>query len=110
VSAKRLSSALADAEAVLDFSSVAGNQLLYTALKDIENKNFYLLIGTTGLDKAMIKSWKSLANQRKHYLLFAPNTSLGIMFMTQIAKQLAAKMANHGFDIEIVESHHRNKI
>lgn len=104
---KDLAKALKEIDIIIDFSNIDGNHLLYQALESIEDKA--VLIGTTGLSKERRDLWKKLAIDNSHRILFAPNTSLGVLLTMKVTQQLAATLHPRDFDIEIVESHHRHK-
>lgn len=94
---------------VLDFSTAEGNELLREAVSQASIKGLRVLIGTTGLSEASIKAWKTVAREQSLSLLMAPNTSLGILLMAKAALVAAAPLAKLGFDIEVIETHHRQK-
>lgn len=66
-----------------------------------------MVIGTTGFsaeEKAMLK-----AASKDIAIVFAPNMSVGVNVTFKLL-EVAAKVLNEGYDIEIIESHHRHKI
>jgi 4-hydroxy-tetrahydrodipicolinate reductase len=66
-----------------------------------------LVIGTTGFDedgKARIRD-----AARTIPVVFAPNMSVGVNLLMKLA-ELAAQVLQDGYDIEIIEAHHRHKI
>ncbi len=64
------------------------------------------VIGTTGLTEEQI-GWIQKAAKRAPILL-SPNTSVGVNVLCELVYN-AVKMLGGGFDIEIVEMHHRYK-
>lgn len=65
-----------------------------------------LMLGTTGLsaeDKAQVA-----AAARKVPVVFAPNTSVGVNVLLKLVAD-AARALGPGYDIEILEAHHRMK-
>lgn len=96
---------------IIDFSTVEGNHDLLSYMSQNEDLGQlkYVLIGTTGLSRDMLEQWKKLAKDRSLSLLFAPNTSLGILMTLNSALLLAKISRNNDFDIEIEETHHRHK-
>ena len=66
-----------------------------------------LVIGTTGFDAAG-KAAIAEAGQRIP-IVFAPNMSVGVNLSLKLL-DMAARVLNEGFDIEIVEAHHRHKV
>jgi 4-hydroxy-tetrahydrodipicolinate reductase len=66
-----------------------------------------LIIGTTGFDangKAAIEH-----AAREIGIVFAPNFSVGVNLLMKLA-ETAAHVLNEGYDIEIIEAHHRHKV
>jgi len=66
-----------------------------------------LVIGTTGFDDAG-KARIEAAAQRIP-IVFAPNMSVGVNLLMKLA-ELAAQVLQDGYDIEIIEAHHRHKV
>lgn len=65
-----------------------------------------LVVGATGLDAATVALLETAA--RRIAVLVAPNTSVGVNVMTKLAT-LAARALGTGYDVEILEAHHRMK-
>jgi 4-hydroxy-tetrahydrodipicolinate reductase len=90
-------------QVLIDFSSP---ESMRGWLNVCREKGVAMLIGTTGLtagDHALIdQAAKEIA------VLQAPNMSLGVAVLFQIAAQVA-RMLGEEYDIEIVEAHHRFK-
>jgi 4-hydroxy-tetrahydrodipicolinate reductase len=66
-----------------------------------------LVIGTTGFDDAG-KARITAAAQRIP-IVFAPNMSVGVNLLMKLA-EIAAQVLEDGYDIEIIEAHHRHKV
>ena len=99
-----LSKGLAQSQFLIDFTRPEGTlkHLEYCAQHGIK-----MIIGTTGFDdagKAAIE-----AASKKTAIVFAPNMSVGVN-VTMKLLELAAKSFSHGYDIEIIEAHHRHKV
>jgi 4-hydroxy-tetrahydrodipicolinate reductase len=99
-----LEQGLADAEYLIDFTRPEGTltHLAYCAAHGIK-----LIIGTTGFDaegKAAIA-----AAAQKTAIVFAPNMSVGVN-VTMKLLEMAARNFSEGYDIEIIEAHHRHKV
>lgn len=92
-------------EAVIDFTRP---ELLKTHLDLAVEFDKALVIGTTGLDAETRAAIKDAA--RSVPVVQAANMSVGVTLLGQLVKQLAAKLDDATFDIEIVEMHHRHKI
>ena len=66
-----------------------------------------MVIGTTGFDDA--GKAKIAEAAKKIPIVFSPNYSVGVNTVFKLL-ELAAKSLNEGYDIEIVEMHHRMKV
>ena len=65
-----------------------------------------ILIGTTGLDALADQRIAAAANDIA--VLRAANTSLGVALLAELVER-AARVLGRDWDIEIVETHHRQK-
>jgi 4-hydroxy-tetrahydrodipicolinate reductase len=87
---------------VIDFSLPEACQaLLEEALKTPKP----LVIGTTGLDSHQMNLLKEASEMMP--ILYATNMSLGVALLSKLVHLASATL--EGFDIEIVEQHHRHK-
>ena len=66
-----------------------------------------LVIGTTGFDAAGKARIAAAAQQIP--IVFAPNMSVGVNLLMKLA-EVAARVLQDGYDIEIIEAHHRHKV
>jgi len=66
-----------------------------------------LVIGTTGFDDAGKARIRDAAGTIP--VVFAPNMSVGVNLLMKLA-ELAAQVLQDGYDIEIIEAHHRHKV
>ena len=66
-----------------------------------------LVIGTTGFDAAGKARINDAA--KRIPVVFAPNMSVGVNLLMKLA-ELAAEVLQDGYDIEIIEAHHRHKV
>lgn len=109
--ARELAQALAQSavEAIVDFSTPDGNALLLKAVTIGKIKNRRVLIGTTGLSPKALDAWGKAAKAQSLTLLVAPNTSIGVLVGLKAALVAVAPLFGLGFDVEIVETHHRAK-
>jgi 4-hydroxy-tetrahydrodipicolinate reductase len=99
-----LKQGLANTDFLIDFTRPEGTlvHLAYCAEHGIK-----MIIGTTGFD-ADSKAAIAAAAERTA-IVFAPNMSVGVN-VTMKLLELAAKSFSEGYDIEIIEAHHRHKI
>lgn len=99
-----LAKGLAGAEFLIDFTRPEGTlkHLEYCAANNVK-----MIIGTTGFDAA----GKAAITEAAKYtsIMFAPNMSVGVN-VTMKLLEMAAKNFSEGYDIEIIEAHHRNKV
>jgi 4-hydroxy-tetrahydrodipicolinate reductase len=94
----------AEADGILDFT-VPGATIANVAIA--AQRGLVHVIGTTGLsasDDAVIKSVTNRA-----VVVKSGNMSLGVNLLTALVKRVAQALGD-GFDIEIVETHHRAKV
>jgi len=99
-----LDAALAASQVLIDFTRPEGT---LHHLKACAGHGCALVIGTTGFsaeDKAAIG-----AAAQRIPVFMSPNMSVGVNVVMRLIEQ-AAKAFSHGYDIEIIEAHHRNKI
>lgn len=94
---------------ILDFSTAEGSKSLLDKLEKDAGGVHAVLVASTGLDEQVRKRFRTLAAQKSIRILEAPNTSVGILVLSQIAGKVAAALAPLGYDLEVVETHHRHK-
>ncbi len=94
-----------EADAVLDFSNAAAvdGLLDYCAEKQVP-----VVLCTTGLSEAQLQKVKETSE--KVAVLKSANMSLGINMLLKLLQDAAKVLAPAGFDIEIVEKHHNQKV
>jgi 4-hydroxy-tetrahydrodipicolinate reductase len=98
-----LNLALEHAQVALDFSVGAG---LEAHARACAAAGVPLLVGTTGLNAGVLEELALAARQVG--VLIAPNTSVGVGVVARLAA-IATRALGEGFDIEILEAHHRAK-
>ena len=96
--------AMQDAQVLIDFTRPEAT-LAY--LDVCAAAGVPLVIGTTGFDAAGKTRITEAARQIP--IVFAPNMSVGVNLLMKLA-ELAAQVLEEGYDIEIIEAHHRHKI
>jgi len=94
---------LAGADLVIDFSS-AGAAAAHLAA--CAAARVALLLGTTGLAPELSAPLAAAAEVIP--LLVAPNTSPGVNLLLELVRESAQRLPA-GYDIEIIETHHRDK-
>jgi 4-hydroxy-tetrahydrodipicolinate reductase len=98
-----LGAALKRAQVVMDFSTGAATRENLHACRDARKP---LLIGATGFAAELESEFAAAA--REIPLLIAPNASLGVTLLIELARTAARVVP--GFDVAITETHHREKL
>ena len=93
-----------NADVIVDFTTPENT--LHT-LNYAKENNKAVVIGTTGFDADQKKEFDSLASSIP--CVFSPNMSIGVNVLFEISKQVAGYLGD-SYDIEIVETHHKNKV
>lgn len=99
-----MTQALSSAEYLIDFTRPEGTMAHLAVAQKTGSK---MIIGTTGLSPEQIDSLKKASTNLA--IVFAPNMSVGVNVTFKLL-EIAATMLNDGYDIEIVEAHHRHKV
>lgn len=95
---------LAEADYLIDFTRPEGTM---AHLAHCVQSGTKLVIGTTGFDAAQKQSIAQAAE--KIAIVMAPNMSIGVNVTLRLL-QFAAANLNTGYDVEIVEMHHKHKV
>lgn len=93
------------ADAIIDFSTASAVDGL---LDYCVEKKLPAVVCTTGLSEEQIVTLKEAS--KKVAILKSANMSLGINMLLKLLKDATAVLAPAGFDIEIVEKHHNQKL
>jgi 4-hydroxy-tetrahydrodipicolinate reductase len=89
---------------IVDFSQPEGTM---AALPFCLQRRIPLVVATTGHTAAQRREIEAAAHEIA--LLMAPNMSLAVNVLMKLARQAAQVLAGKGFDVEILERHHRFK-
>lgn len=95
---------LAQSDALIDFTRPEGTLVHLAACKRLGKK---LVIGTTGFDEAGKAAIADAAQSIG--VVAAANFSVGVNATFKLL-EVAAKLLSTGYDIEIVEAHHKHKV
>jgi 4-hydroxy-tetrahydrodipicolinate reductase len=89
-----------DAEALIEFT---------TPVATVEHLSYRrpVVIGTTGLSEAQLARVEEAAENAP--VVLAPNMSVGVSLIREVVRELSEKLGAD-YDIEVVETHHRNKV
>lgn len=96
--------ALSHADCLIDFTRPEGTLAHLQACVKHGTK---CVIGTTGFDEQGKKAIQAAG--QKIALVFAPNMSVGVNATLRLL-DMAAKLLNSGYDVEVFEAHHRHKV
>ena len=99
-----LHAGLADAQVLIDFTRPDGTLAHLAVCSELGVK---AVIGTTGFSEG--QKAQIAAHAERVAIMFAPNMSVGVNVVFKLL-DMAARALNEGYDIEIVETHHRHKI
>ncbi|MGB8992542.1 MAG: 4-hydroxy-tetrahydrodipicolinate reductase [Desulfobaccales bacterium] len=98
-----LSQVLPQGEVVIEFTHPEPS---LAHLLEVANANKAMVLGTTGFSPPQIAEIHALASRA--HLVFAPNMSVGVNLMFKVVADIA-RILGDGYDVEIVEAHHRLK-
>ena len=93
------------ADVIIDFSHPNNLDDILTYAKENKCK---LVIATTGYSEEQLEKIKEASKDIPIFQSY--NTSYGIQMVTKILRQVAKEFYNAGYDIEILEKHHNQKI
>ena len=96
--------ALAQADCLIDFTRPEGTLQHLAACR---KRGVHLVIGTTGFDPGGKLAIQDAA--RDIPIVFAPNMAIGVNAVFRLL-DVAARILNEGYDIEVIEAHHRHKV
>ena len=96
--------ALEAADCLIDFTQPEGT---LNHLRVCAGLGVKCVIGTTGFDDIGKQAIQAAA--QKIGIVFAPNMSIGVNATLKLL-DVAAKLLNSGYDVEVFEAHHRHKV
>lgn len=96
--------ALADADCLIDFTRPAGTLAHMAACR---KHGVAMVVGTTGMEVEQKRQIEEAA--RDIPIVFAPNMAVGVNLVFKLL-DTAARVLSQGYDIEVIEAHHRHKV
>jgi 4-hydroxy-tetrahydrodipicolinate reductase len=99
-----VAAALVGADVLVDFTRPEPSLQYLAACRQAGVK---LVIGTTGFSAEQKQQIESAS--RDIGIVFAPNMSVGVTLLINLV-QSAAKVLAEGYDVEVIEAHHRHKV
>ena len=94
-----------EADVVIDFSTA---KIVDSLLEWCGEKKMPVVLCTTGLTEEQLENVKKASE--KTAVLKSANMSLGINLLMEVLEKVTKTLSTAGFDIEIVEKHHNQKI
>ena len=94
-----------EADAIIDFTSATDFE---SRMDYAVDKQIPIIECSTGLSEEQMDYLKKACE--KVAVLKSANMSLGINLLMKLLKEAAVKLAGDGFDVEIVEKHHNQKL
>ena len=99
-----LHAGLARTQVLIDFTRPEGTLAHLAVCRELGVK---AVIGTTGFD---VPQKAQIAEHARHIaIVMAPNMSVGVNVVLRLL-DVAARALSEGYDIEIIEAHHRHKV
>ena len=95
---------LKNSDVLIDFTRPEGTLAHLAVCRELGVK---LVIGTTGFSEA--QKAEIVAAAKDIAIVMAPNMSVGVNVTLKLL-EMAAKALSTGYDIEIIEAHHRHKV
>ena len=97
-------SSLGEADVLIDFTRP---EATLAHVRACTAAGVNMVIGTTGFDDVGKQAISAAA--KKIAIVFAPNMGVGVNAMLKLLDQ-AARILNEGYDVEIIETHHKHKV
>ena len=94
-----------EADVVIDFTNAKAMDGLFDYLSD---KKIPCVLCTTGLSEEQLSRMEALSKETA--ILKSANMSLGINLLMKLLSEISGTLSEAGFDIEIVEKHHNQKV
>jgi 4-hydroxy-tetrahydrodipicolinate reductase len=97
-------SGLANAQVLIDFTRPEGTMAHLAACRELGVK---MVIGTTGFSD--VQKAEIAAYAQHMAIVMSPNMSVGVNVVMRLL-DTAARALHQGYDIEVIEAHHRHKV
>ncbi|SNZ07898.1 dihydrodipicolinate reductase [Persephonella hydrogeniphila] len=94
-------------DVVIDFAGNTEAVLGHLRLLAADKNKKAMVIGTTGFTEDQIKEIKELSTEVP--VVLAPNMSIGVNLLFKLVQEAAKALKGKGYDIEVIEMHHRFK-
>jgi 4-hydroxy-tetrahydrodipicolinate reductase len=94
-----------EADVIVDFSNAGAIDKL---LEDAKGKKLPIVLCSTGLSNAQLAEVEAISHEIG--ILKSANMSLGVNLLIKMLKDAAKVLSPAGFDIELIEKHHNQKV
>ncbi|RMA96056.1 4-hydroxy-tetrahydrodipicolinate reductase [Hydrogenothermus marinus] len=94
-------------DVVIEFSNSTEAALSHLRLLAADKNKKGMVIGTTGFNDEELKEIKELSKDIP--VVLAPNMSIGVNLLFKLVEEAAKALKDKGYDIEVIEMHHRFK-
>ena len=94
-------------DVVIEFSNSTEAAISHLRLLSADKNKKGMVIGTTGFDEKQIEEIKELSKNIP--VVLAPNMSIGVNLLFKLVQEAAKALKGKGYDIEVIEMHHRFK-
>ncbi|MDI4636531.1 MULTISPECIES: 4-hydroxy-tetrahydrodipicolinate reductase [Halomonadaceae] len=105
VASDSLAAVLDDVDVLIDFTAP---QVTLSNLALCAEHGKAIVIGTTGLSDDELAELDGYRDRVP--MVFAPNMSVGVNLTLKLLETAAKALGDEGYDIEVIESHHRHKV
>lgn len=105
VAVDSLQSIVDDFDVLIDFTAP---QVTLANLAFCAEHGKCIVIGTTGMSDDELAQLDSYRDRVA--MVFAPNMSVGVNLTLKLLETAAKALGDEGYDIEVIESHHRHKV
>ncbi len=93
-----------DCDVLIDFSNASGTMSWLAVCRE---RGIAMVVGATGHDESQLRSIRAAAQDIP--IVIAPNCSAGVAAMESLVGRLS-EVLGKDYDIEIIETHHKNKV
>ncbi len=94
-------------DVLIEFANSTEAALSHLRLLAADKNRKGMVIGTTGFSEEELKEIKELSKNLP--VVLAPNMSIGVNLLFKLVQEAAKALKDKGYDIEVVEMHHRFK-
>ncbi len=102
-----LSKIIDKGDVIIEFSGNTEAAIGHIRLAAADKNKKGIVVGTTGFSEDQIEEIKELSKDTP--IVLAPNMSIGVNLLFKLIEEAAKALKGKGYDIEVIEMHHRFK-